>query len=383
MIAAAEELGQVLGVARACRELGVARSSVYRARQERPAPAAEPRPTPPRALSAAEQAEVRAVLHSARFATHAPRQVYATLLDEEGVYLCHWRTMYRLLAAEDPTAPRRPRRRIQQAKPELCATGPNQVWSWDITQLKGADGIYYLYTVIDVYSRYIVGWLLAWHERGTLAEQLIAQTCTKEAIAPQQLTLHADHGSPMRAQTLKELLETLEISESHSRPYTPTDNPFSEAGFKTLKYRPHYPERFASIQAARQWLRRFVHWYNHEHYHSGLALQTPVTVHRGEVAQVVRQRQRILDMAYAAHPERFVTGVPTVPQPPQEVWINQPDPQPSHPTSFSGAVTTDSQPGAQAGSRAKSAASLDPDEHLATIGGSLPRPQHEVALSLP
>ncbi len=381
MIAAAEELRREIGVARACRELGVARSSLYRARQPRSAPA--PRPTPPRALSAKEKAQVREVLNSDRFAGCAPRQVYARLLDEDSVYLCHWRTMYRLLAEGATVPQRRQRRRIHQAKPELRTTGPKQVWSWDITQLKGADGIYYLYTVIDVYSRYIVGWLIAWHERGELAEKLIAATCAKEGIAPQQLTLHADHGSPMRAKTLKDLLTELEITESHSRPYTPTDNPFSEAGFKTLKYRPDYPERFATLQAARQWMRRFVQWYNHEHYHSGLALQTPVTVHLGQAAQVVAQRQRVLDRAYAAYPERFVAGAPAVPQPPEEVWINQPDPETSTPSSFSGAVTTDSEPGAQAASRAQSAASLDAAEHLATIGGSLPRPQQELDISLP
>jgi putative transposase len=323
------------------------------------------------------------VLNSDRFADCAPRQVYARLLDEDDVYLCSWRTMYRLLSVAPPTRERSPRRRVQQAKPELRATGPKQVWSWDITQLKGADGIYYLYTVIDVYSRYIVGWLIAWHERGELAQKLIAETCDKEGIAAQQLTLHADHGSPMRAKTLKELLHELEITESHSRPYTPTDNPFSEAEFKTMKYRPDYPQRFATIQAARQWMRRFVYWYNHVHYHSGLALQTPVTVHIGAAQQVVAQRQRVLDTAYAAHPERFVAGAPTVPPPPQEVWINQPDPQPRPSRSFSGAVTTDSEPGAQAESRAKSAASLDAAEHLATIGGSLPRQQHELTISLP
>lgn len=381
MIAAAEELGQEIGVARACRELGVARSSLYRARQPRPQP--RTRPTPARALSAAEKAEVHQVLHSDRFADSTPRQVYATLLDEEGVYLCHWRTMYRLQAAEVPAPRRRQRRRIQQAKPELRARGPNQVWSWDITQLKGADGIYYLYTVIDVYSRYIVGWLIAWHERGELAEQLIAQTCDKESIAPQQLILHADHGSPMRAKTLKDLLKDLEITESHSRPYTPTDNPFSEAEFKTMKYRPDYPERFGTIKAARQWMRRFVHWYNHVHYHSGLALQTPVTVHLGETKQVVAQRQRVLDRAYAAHPERFVAGAPAVPQPPQEVWINQPRQAHETPIPFSGAVTADSKRGAQPGSRAESVASLDPGEHLATIEDSLPRQHDETDIFLP
>jgi putative transposase len=381
MIAAAEELGREIGVARACRELGVARSSLYRAR--RPRPARAPRPTPPRALSAEEKAEVWAVLNSDRFAECAPRQVYAGLLDEDGVYLCSWRTMYRLLATETPIPEARPRRRVQPTKPELRARGPNQVWSWDITQLKGVDGIYYLYTVLDVYSRYIVGWLIGWHERGELAQKLIAETCRKEAITAQQLTLHADHGSPMRAKTLKDLLKQLEITESHSRPYTPTDNPFSEAEFKTMKYRPDYPERFATIRAARQWMRHFVQWYNHVHYHSGLALQTPVTVHLRESQQVVAQRQQVLDQAYAAHPERFVAGAPIMPSPPAEVWINQPRTEQAVPTLFSGAVTTDSRPGAQPGSRAKSAASLDAGEHLATIEGSLPRQYHEPDISLP
>ena len=381
MIAAAEDLGQEIGIARACRELGVPRSSLYRARQPRPAPA--PRRTPPRALSPEEKAVVQEILNSKRFADCAPRQVYATLLDEDRVYLCHWRTMYRMRAEDAVTPQRRQRSRNRQAKPELCATGPNQVWSWDITQLKGADGVYYLYTVIDVYSRYIVGWLIAWHERGELAEKLIAETCRKEGITPQQLTLHADHGSPMRAKTLKDLLKDLEITESHSRPYTPTDNPFSEAEFKTMKYRPDYPESFATIQAARQWMRHFVYWYNHVHYHSGLALQTPVTMHLGEAQQVVAQRQQVMNRAHAAHPERFVAGAPTVPQPPKEVWINQPRQAHTPPTPISGAVTADSMPGAQPGSRAKSVASLDAGEHLATIGGSLSRQYDQPDISLP
>ena len=369
MIAAAEELGQEIGIARACRELGVVRSSLYRAR--RPRTATAPRSTPARALSAAEKAQVHAVLNSDRFADCAPRQVYATLLDEDGVYLCHWRTMYRLQAEEAGAPKRRTGHRIHQGKPELRATGPNQVWSWDITQLKGAEGVYYLYTVIDIYSRYIVGWLIAWHERGELAKKLIAETCSKEGIAPDQLTLHADHGSPMRAKTLKDLLRGLEITESHSRPYTPTDNPFSEAGFRTLKYRPDYPETYASIAAAREWMRDFVQWYNHEHYHSGLALQKPVTVHLGAAEQVVARRQQVLNRAYAVHPERFVRGAPTVPQPPAEVWINQPQQEQPNCSAVARPAASEGEPGAQAPSRAKSAASLDGGEHLASLERAL------------
>jgi putative transposase len=322
-------------------------------------------------LSAAEKAQVHAVLNSDRFADCAPRQVYATLLDEDGVYLCHWRTMYRLQAEEAGAPKRRTGHRIHQGKPELRATGPNQVWSWDITQLKGAEGVYYLYTVIDIYSRYIVGWLIAWHERGELAKKLIAETCSKEGIAREQLTLHADHGSPMRAKTLKDLLRGLEITESHSRPYTPTDNPFSEAGFRTLKYRPDYPETYASIAAAREWMRDFVQWYNHEHYHSGLALQKPVTVHLGAAEQVVARRQQVLNRAYAVHPERFVRGAPTVPQPPAEVWINQPPQEQPDCSAVARPAASVGEPGAQAPSRAKSAASLDGGEHLASLERAL------------
>jgi putative transposase len=254
------------------------------------------------------------------------------------------------------------------------------VWSWDITQLKGTEGVFYLYKVIDVFSRYIVGWLIASHERGQLAEQLISATCHKQGIGVQELTLHADHGSAMRAKVLKDMLKDLGIAESHSRPYTPTDNPYSEAEFKTMKYRPDYPEEFRDIAEAREWVHDFVQWYNHEHYHSGLALLTPATVHHGRVAPVLEQRQHVLEAAYAAHPERFVDGVPTPPNPPEEVWINQPQQAYTIPRLSSGAVTTDSMPGARAGSR-ESAAPLDPDEHLATIGGSLPRRPDEAVIS--
>jgi len=380
MIAAVERLGQEIGISRACRVLGVSRSSVYRARQARSEPPA--RPTPPRALSVAEREEVLAVLNSARFAESAPRQVYARLLDEDGVYLCHWRTMYRVQAAEEGESERRAGRRTRQSKPELAATGPRQLWSWDITQLKGRGEVYYLYVILDVFSRYIVGWLLAAHERGELAKQLVAETCRKQGIARQQLTLHADHGSPMRAKPLKDLLRALEIRESHARPYTPTDNAYSEAGFGTLKARPAYPERFRDIQEARRWVRDFVQWYNEEHYHTGLALLTPASVHYDGVTEILAQRQDVLDAAYATHPERFVGGPPQPKAPPRKVWINQPRPDPACPPAFSGAGTEPPQPGAQAGSRAESAASLDPAEHMATIGGSWPRQDTERAKSL-
>lgn len=381
MNAAAEALGEKVGVAQACRALGVPRSSLYRTRKPQADP--PPRPTPPRALSAAEKATVRAVLNSERFYDSAPRQIYATLLDEDRVYLCHWRTMYRVLQEHEEVHERRKQRRHpQRVKPELRATAPHQVWSWDITQLKGADRCYYLYKVVDVFSRYVVGWMIARHESGELAKKLIAATCSKQGIREHQLTLHADRGSAMRAKTLKEMLKELGIAESHSRPYTPTDNPYSEAQFKTMKYRPNYPGNFIGITEARRWTRGFVQWYNHEHHHTSLALMTPATVHHNRVTQVTEQRQRTLAGAYAAHPGRFVGGPPTPPDLPQEVWINQPREAHDIPGHIFGPVASKPQPDAQSGSRAKSPASLDPDEHLPTIERALV-PVDNVSVFLP
>ena len=326
MIEAAEKLGKTAGVSQACRVLSVPRSSLYRSRKPQEAPS--PRPTPPRALSQEERTEVRAILNSDRFCDEAPREVYATLLDQ-GQYYCHWRTMYRILEEHDEVHERRNQRRHPVSnQPELRATGPNQLWSWDITQLRGLNGVYYyLYTIIDVFSRYVPGWMIAKRESAQLAERLIAETCVKQGIEPDQLVLHADRGSAMRAKTVAQLLIKLGIAKSHSRPYTPTDNPFSEAQFKTMKYRPDYPEAFVGVKHARGWARGFIHWYNHEHHHTGLALMTPATVHFGQVETVYEQRQQVLTTAYAAHPERFVRGQPTPPLLPTEVWINKPQTQ--------------------------------------------------------
>jgi len=324
MIEAAEALGKKVNVSAACRVLGVPRSTLYRARQPRTAPA--PRPTSSRAMSQDEKAGVRAKLNSERFCDCAPREVYGTLLDE-GVYHCHWRTMYRILEEHDEVRERRDQcRRPAAPKPALEATGPNQLWSWDITQLKGPNGVqYYLYVIIDVFSRYVVGWMIARQESAELAEKLISETCAKQGIGPEQLTLHADRGSTMRSKTVAQLLIDLGVAKSHSRPYTPTDNAYSEAQFKTLKYRPDYPEEFKEgINQGRNWARAFFGWYNQEHRHTGLGLMTPETVHYGRVESVRRKRQEVLDAAYAAHPERFVGGRPTPPQLPKEVWINQP-----------------------------------------------------------
>ena len=321
----AEQLGQHLSLRQACQQLSVPRSSVYRHRQ--PARPARPRPTPARALSAEERAAVRAVLNSEPFQDQSPRQVYGHLLDDQQTYLCHWRTMYRILNDHQEVKERRPQlQHPQHAKPELVATGPNQLWSWDITQFKGPSKwvSFYLYVMLDVFSRFVVGWLLAEQESEQLAQQLISESCRKQAIAREQLIIHADRGGPMRAKTVGQLIHDLGVTKSHSRPRTPTDNPYSEAQFKTMKYRPDYPDRFASFEAGRTWARSFFDWYNFDHRHSGLALLTPAVVHYGQAEPVLAQRQQLLRAAFNHHPERFVRGQPALAHLPTEVWINRP-----------------------------------------------------------
>lgn len=330
MMEAALALAPVVGVAMACAAVAVPRATFYRRRQ--PARTPSSRPAPPRALSAEESAKVLAVLNSERFADKAPRQVYAELLDE-GVYHCSPRTMYRILAANQLVRERRDQlRHPSYAKPELLATKPNQVWSWDITKLLGPQKwtYYYLYVVLDIFSRYVVGWMVATKESATLAQRLIADSCTKQHVVAGQLTIHADRGAPMTAKSTALLMADLGVTKTHSRPHVSDDNPFSEAHFKTLKYRPELPERFGSVEDARSAVAPLMRWYNDEHRHSGLALLTPHQVHYGLADEVIAQRQRVLDAAHAAHPERFVRGPAFHPPPPREAWINQPSqPTPS------------------------------------------------------
>jgi putative transposase len=324
MTSIAERLGEQIGVKQACALLSVPRSRLYRARQ--PQTQGVARRLPAAALSSQEREQVRQMLNSQRFQDKAPRQVYAALLDE-GAYLCHWRTMYRVLAVHDEV---RERRNLlthpTYHKPELLATAPNQVWSWDITKLRSSVKwtYYYLYVLLDIYSRYVVGWMMAERETAALAQELVETSCQRQGIQREQLTLHADNGGPMRAKSLALLLDDLGVSPSHSRPHTSDDNPFSEAQFKTLKYHPGYPNRFSSIQDARVWARPFFDWYNHDHYHTGLNLLTPASVHYGQAAAICQQRQMVMNAAYAAHPERFSNGLPVVAAPPKEVWINPP-----------------------------------------------------------
>lgn len=326
MIQATGALAKKVPVSHACEALGFPRSSLYRAHQPRLETEKQPRPTPPRALSQAEKDTVRAVLNNARFQEDSPRQVYATLLDE-GIYHCSISTMYRVLHEHDEVHERRNQRQHPvYAKPELLATDPNQLWSWDITKLRGpAKWVYfYLYVILDVFSRYVVGWLLAEYESAVLAEQLIAESCLKQQIDPDQLTLHADRGPSMTSKTVAQLLADLGVAKTHSRPYTASDNPFSESQFKTMKYRPGYPDRFGSAADARAWARAFFNWYNNEHRHSSLGLMTPAMVHHGRAPEVAAQRQAVLRAAYEKHPERFVKGLPVPPQLPEAVWINPP-----------------------------------------------------------
>jgi putative transposase len=272
---------------------------------------------------------VRAVLNSPGFADAAPASVYHTLLDE-GSYLCSTSTMYRILREHDEVRERR-RQAVHPAhvKPELLATRPNEVWSWDITRLRGPGKrvFYHLYSIIDIYSRYTVGWMVATREGEDLAERLIADTLAKQNIRPGQLTIHADRGSSMASRTVAQLLADLGVTKSHSRPRVSNDNPFSEAQFKTLKYRPDFPDRFTSVEEARAHCKAFFWWYNHEHHHSGVGWHHPADVHHGRVGQVRQARAEVLSAAYARNPERFVRKHPAPPAIPTTVWINEPPPE--------------------------------------------------------
>ena len=317
----------------ACRAVGVTRASFYR-HTHPPAvippsgTGAEPRRASPRALSTTERQAVRDVLHAPRFVDRSPTEAYATLLDE-GVYLASARTFYRLLAADGETAERRNQLiHPHYHPPELLATRPNEVWSWDITKLLGPAKwtYYYLYVILDIFSRYVVGWMVAHQEQAALAERLIADTITKQEIAAGQLTLHADRGTSMTSKPVAFLLADLGITKTHSRPHVSNDNPYSEAQFKTLKYRPDFPERFSCIEEARAFCQDFFPWYNTEHRHAGIGLMTPEAVHYGHAPELRAARAAVLRAAYAAHPERFVNHVPIPPTLPTAAWINPPKP---------------------------------------------------------
>jgi putative transposase len=310
-----------------CEALGLSRAVVYRRRNPAEPKAKQPRARPARALDQGERQEVLDTLHAKRFCDQSPVNVYATLL-EENRYLCSPRTMYRILADSKEVRERRNQlRHPRYHRPELVATRPNQVWSWDITKLKGPIKwtYFYLFVILDIFSRYVVGWMVAHGEGARLAERLIEQTCAKQNISPGQLTIHADRGSAMTSKTVALLFSDLDILRSHSRPHVSDDNPFSESHFRTLKYRPDFPDRFGSLEHARQVCRPLFDWYNTEHHHSGLTFLTPATVHHGRADQVLDARHRVRLAAYAAHPERFVNGPPRRQSLPNAVWINPPE----------------------------------------------------------
>jgi putative transposase len=323
-MATVTEVGPRLGIAPTCAALALPRATYYRWRRPQSAPLA--RPPSPRALSDVERAAVLTVLHEPRFVDLAPAEVYATLLDE-GQYLCSERTMYRLLATHQEVRERRNQlRHPRYAAPELLARQPNELWSWDITKLLGPMKwtYFYLYVMLYVFSRYVVGWMVAHRESATLAERFIRETCARQGIARDQLTIHADRGPAMTSKPVALLLADLGVTKTHARPHVSNDNPFSEAQFKTLKYRAAFPERFGSIQDARAHCHVFFPWYNTEHRHSGLGLLTPHDVHFGAAEHRVAARATVLAAAYAANPERFPRGLPQPPARPTAVWINPP-----------------------------------------------------------
>lgn len=325
MIELVSHAATVVGERQACKALAVSRATYNR----RKAPLYS-HPTRPRsggrALSQAEREAVLATLHEPRFEDLAVPQIHAQLLDE-GKHACSLRTMYRILAAAGENRERRDLRRIANAiRPELLATKPNELWSWDITKLHGPSKwtYFYLYVILDVFSRYVVGWMLAPRESKVLARKLILSTCIKQAIQPGQLTLHADRGSSMKSKPVALLLGDLGVTKTHSRPHVSNDNPFSESQFKTMKYRPDFPNRFGSLEDARAFCGDFFPWYNRDHRHSGLAMLTPHDVHHGLIDERVENRNAALQAAYELHPERFPHGRPEAKRPPSQVWINKP-----------------------------------------------------------
>jgi putative transposase len=324
MIELVEQREPGLPIAATCEALGVSRATVYRARKPSPPKPPPPRAPSPRKLSEAERAEVLEVLHSERFADQPPAEVYGTLLDE-GKYFCSARTMHRILAERGESRERRDQRpRTHHPVPRLSADRPSAVWSWDISKLPTFDrGTFLnLYVVLDLYSRYVVAWMVAERENSALSKQLFTEAIERYEIPANTLRVHQDRGAPMRAHGFLDLLASLGVDTSHSRPRVSNDNAFSEALFKTTKSQPDYPGRFVDIAHARQWLAEFFAWYNDVHRHHGLALFTPADVFFGRVEEIAAAREKVLADAYAAHPERFVRGLPTVRRPAQIVHIN-------------------------------------------------------------
>ena len=328
----AGSLSKDVGIRSACDALAVPRASFYRWRdRDKHCTKDHCRPAPPLALTNDERKDVLEILHEERFVDQAPREVYSALLDE-GIYLCSVRTMYRILEENQELRERRNQlSHPSYKKPEILATAPNQVWSWDITKLKGPVKwtYYYLYVILDIFSRYVVGWMVAHREQSSLASKLIEQSCEKQGIQQKQLIVHADRGPSMTSKPVALLLADLGVTKSHSRPYTSNDNPYSESQFKTMKYRPEFPERFGAIEDARSFCQGFFSWYNTEHYHSGIGFLTPEDVHYGQAEEIIKEREKVLKIAFEKHPNRFKGKVPKPMALPEAVWINKPLPNKS------------------------------------------------------
>ena len=324
-MSAAMELRTEVGTTQACGAMGLPRASFYRRLKPKAEPAS--RPAPPLALTLRERQIVVDLLNAPRFQDDAPRQVFAVLLDE-GRYCCSIRTMYRILNEEygDVKERRKQVRRPVYKKPELLATRPNEVWSWDITKLKGPVKwtCFHLYVIMDIFSRYVAGWMVALRESAALAKRLIEETCVKQDIKPGQLIIHADRGPAMKAKSVAEFMGDIGVTKTHSRPYVSNDNPYSEAQFKTLKYCPQFPERFGSIQDARSFCQEFFSWYNIEHRHSGIGLVTPEQLHYGLARDIVEYRSQVLHAAFQSNPNRFKGKAPQPPKLPEAAWINKP-----------------------------------------------------------
>ena len=325
MITEYRSSSNILTKSEICNALGIPRSSYYRISSNKVGSGKIGKESP-RKLTNEEEMRILSVINSERFCDMAPGEIYATLLDE-GQYYCSERTMYRILSRNKQNVQRRQKTACNYKRPELLATGPNQLWSWDITKLKGSKKwtYYYLYKIMDVYSRYVVGWMVAYRESAILAQTLIAESCLKQGIERDQLTLHADRGSSMKSNAVGQLLTDLGVTKTHSRPHVSNDNAYSESAFKTLKYRPGFPENFGSIEDARNYCRDFFFWYNNNHKHSGIAMLTPEIVHYNLIDNILSKRQSILDDVYRKFPQRFVKGPPKTKRPDNQVWINKPD----------------------------------------------------------
>ena len=322
------DLSAKVGTKKACNSFSIPRSSYYYWKHPATKPALyKERKLPDFAYTPAEKQEILNVMNSDIYMNQTPYEIYASQLDA-GEYRCSVRTMYRILSENDQVKERRKiRRSTNYKKPELLSIKTNQVWTWDITKLKGSEKwtYFYLYVIIDIFSRFVVGWMVAYRELSSLAKKFIEETCQKQDIKRGQLTIHADRGASMKSKQVAFLLSDLGVTKSHSRPYVSNDNPFSESHFKTMKYRPEFPERFNSLAEARKFCRLFFDWYNKEHYHSGIGFLTPESIHYGFAENILENRKKVLLNAFEKNPKRFRFKKPKLKNLPKSVWINKPD----------------------------------------------------------